>query len=51
MINADIKLITIKLDDDGNWSGVTTKYGKEITAREVSPQDVFTRLLTHDGTN
>ena len=49
MIDADIKLITIKRDDDGNWSGSTVKYGKEITAREVSPQDVLTRLLTHEG--
>jgi hypothetical protein len=51
MIDPEITLITIERQKDGNWIGKTTKYGKEITAREVGPETVLQRLLTNDGIN
>lgn len=29
--------------------GTITKYGKEITVREIGPETTLVRLLTHDG--
>lgn len=42
------KGIVIFQEKDGNWIGGMKKLGKFITAREVGPQDVLTRLLTHE---
>lgn len=45
------KLMKIVLEQqkDGNWKGTITKYGKEITVREIGPETTLVRLLTHDG--
>lgn len=40
--------ISIIHDEDGNWSGTMQKNGKVVTAREVKPEDVLTKLLTHE---
>lgn len=34
---------------DGNYIGTAWKFGKEITVRDIDPQTVLTRLLTHGG--
>lgn len=41
-------VIIIKKDEDGNWSGKMMRFGKLITAREAKPEDVLTKLLTHE---
>lgn len=36
-------------DADGNWRGCITKDGKVLFVRDVGPETVLQRLLTHDG--
>lgn len=40
--------ISIVKDEDGNWSGEMYKFEKNITAREVGPEIVLQKLLTHE---
>ena len=42
-------VIIIKKDEDGNWSGKMMRFGKLINVRDVSPETVLVKLLTHDG--
>lgn len=42
--------ISIVKQVDGNWIGWTQKNGKVVQAREVGPETVLQKLLTHDGT-
>ena len=41
--------IAIVKQDDGNWKGRMMKYGQLIEVREVKPEDVLVKLLTHNG--
>lgn len=41
--------IAIVKQEDGNWIGKTTKFGKLVTIRDVKPEDVLVRLITHSG--
>lgn len=41
-------VIIIRKDADGNWTGIMTKFGKDITVRDVDPGTVLTRLITHE---
>jgi hypothetical protein len=43
------KVISIIQQEDGNWKGYTQKFGKLIEVRDVGPEAVLQRLLTHDG--
>jgi hypothetical protein len=43
------KAISIIQQEDGNWKGYTQKFGKLIEVRDVGPDAVLQRLLTHDG--
>ena len=40
--------ISIIKQEDGNYIGEMMKNGKLITAREVGPETVLQKLLTHD---
>ncbi len=42
-------VIIIRKDEDGNWSGKMMRFGKLITVRDISPEAVLVKLLTHDG--
>lgn len=42
------EVITLTKQADGNWIGKATKYGKEIEVRDIGPETVLQRLLTHD---
>lgn len=39
----------ITRENDGNWKGITEKFGKIITVRDVNPESVLSQLITHDG--
>ena len=41
-------IVLIK-QEDGNWKGYMTKFGKLIEVREIKPEDCLVKLLTHDG--
>lgn len=43
-----LKKIVIERQEDGNWIGKTEKYGKEIEVRDIGPETVLQRLLTHE---
>lgn len=45
----DEGVFSIRRDDDGNFSGMTKKFGAFIQVRDISPEAVLQRLLTHDG--
>jgi hypothetical protein len=47
--NKNDKVISIIQQEDGNWKGYAQKFGKLIEVRDVDPQIVIIRLLTHDG--
>lgn len=47
-MNGELTKIRIEQQPDGNWKGYTTKFGKEIEVRDIDPQTVLTRLLTHE---
>lgn len=34
--------------EDGNYKGTTWKFDKEVTVRDIDPQTVLLRLMTHD---
>lgn len=34
---------------DGNWKGYMQKHGKLIDVRDIAPDTVLGRLLTHNG--
>lgn len=42
------EVITLTKQSDGNWVGKATKYGKPIEVRDVGPETVLQKLLTHD---
>lgn len=39
---------TVTKQKDGNWKGATKKNGKTIEIRDIDPNTVLTRLLTHE---
>ena len=41
--------ITLTKQPDGNWIGTTHKFGKDIEVRDIGPEIVLQRLLTHAG--
>lgn len=41
----EIKLVQ---QPDGNWIGYTNKFGKDIEVRDIGPETVLQRLLTHE---
>ncbi len=41
--------ISIIKQPDGNYIGEMAKFGRVIGAREVGPETVLQKLLTHDG--
>jgi hypothetical protein len=43
--------ITLELQADGNWIGTLTKNDKTVTVRDIGPETVLQKLLTHDGLN
>lgn len=51
MTDPDLKLITIEKQPDGNWIGRAVKFGKEIEVREIGPETVLQKILTHGGEN
>lgn len=46
---ADGMFIIVK-DPDGNYSGLTKKFGRVVSVRDIGPEIVLLKLLTHDGT-
>lgn len=42
-------VIIIKKDEDGNWSGKMMRFGKLVQVRDISPEAVLSKLLTHNG--
>ena len=41
--------IVIEKQEDGNWKGWITKFGKVIEVRAIGPETVLQLLLTHNG--
>lgn len=41
-------VISIVKQEDGNWIGYMWKNAKFNTAREIDPNTVLTKLLTHE---
>lgn len=41
--------IILEKQEDGNWTGKTIKFGKEIEVRDIGPETVLQKLLTHPG--
>lgn len=39
--------IAIVRQEDGNWKGWMWKDGRVVEAREIKPEDVLMRLITH----
>jgi len=42
-------VIMIWKEEDGNWKGKMMRFGKLVVVREMSPEYVLQKLLTHDG--
>ena len=42
-------VIIISKDDDGNWSGKMMRFGKLVQVRDINPETVLGKLLTHNG--
>lgn len=42
------KAISLIQQEDGNWKGWMQKFGKVIEVRDISPDTVLGRLLTHE---
>lgn len=40
--------ISIIRQQDGNWMGWMQKNGKMVEAREIKPEDVLLKLITHE---
>lgn len=47
-MNPNIQKITLEQQEDGNWIGKATKFGKDIEIRDIGPETVLQRLLTHE---
>lgn len=43
------KVISIILQEDGNYKGYTQKFGKLVEVRAGDPQTVLVMLITHNG--
>lgn len=43
------KVYVVFEDVDGNYRGACYKFGKFIAVRDVGPETVLQRLITHDG--
>lgn len=41
------KVISIIKQEDGNYIGYMKKFGKLVSVREIGPETVLQRLLTH----
>jgi hypothetical protein len=41
-------LILLEKQEDGNWKGWMHKFGSLVVVREVGPETVLQKLLTHD---
>lgn len=41
--------IALIKQEDGNWKGYMTKFGKLVEIRAVGPETVLQMLLVHDG--
>jgi len=48
--SVNIKAISIRQDEDGNWTGTINKNGKIIEVRGGDPTTVLAMLITSDGT-
>lgn len=48
-MDKELQHIVLDEQQDGNWIGKMTKFGKEIEVREVKPEDCLIKLITHDG--
>jgi hypothetical protein len=46
--NKNPDMISIWKDWDGNFRGMMQKNGKIIEERQIKPEDVLIKLLTHD---
>lgn len=42
-------VISLVKQTDGNWIGYTQKFGHFIEIRDIGPETVLQKLLTHDG--
>lgn len=42
-------VISLIKQEDGNWIGYTQKFGNLIEVRDIGPETVLQKLLTHDG--
>lgn len=49
IINQTSDLIVIEKQEDGNWIGKMNKLGKVVLSREIGPETVLQKLLTHDA--
>jgi len=47
--NKNPKAISIIQQEDGNWMGTINKFGKVVNVRDIGPETVLQKLLTHDG--
>lgn len=47
--NTNEKAISIIQQEDGNWKGWMQRFGKVVEVRDISPEVVLQRLLTHGG--
>lgn len=43
-----IEEITLKLQPDGNWIGTAIKHGTPIEVRDIGPETVLQKILTHE---
>jgi hypothetical protein len=42
------KEIKLEQQEDGNWIGWMIKFGKLIEVRDIGPETVLQKLLTHE---
>lgn len=47
--NTNQAVISLIIQEDGNWIGETQRFGKLVKVREAKPEDALAKLLTHNG--
>jgi hypothetical protein len=46
--NLNDKIISLRLEEDGNWKGFKLRNGTLLETREATPDHALVKLLTHN---
>lgn len=49
VLTIDENTYHIRRDEDGNYTGITRKFGNLIEVRDIGPDYVLMRLIAHSG--